>query len=225
MALVALAVLLSYLLGAVPFSLIVARMHGVDLRQHGSGNAGATNVLRVLGKGPGLVAFGLDFAKGLVPTLLAPRLVSAEAFGPDGAAWVAVAAGVAAIVGHVVTLWGRLFFGSWKGGKGVATGTGMIAGLIPVATLVAVAVFALAMAATRWVSLGSMLATLSLPLSLGVQTLLGARFAAPVWGFALVVPLFIVWTHRANVRRIADGTEPRLSDKADKLSAGGKTST
>ena len=211
---VALAVALSYLFGAVPFSLVVARAHGVDLRQHGSGNAGATNVWRVVGKGPGTLVFALDFAKGLLPTLLAPRLADASALGPDGAAWLAVLAGVAAMLGHVVTLWGRLFFGSWKGGKGVATGAGLIAGLIPVATLVAVALFAVAMWATRWVSLGSILGTLSLPVTLGVQTALGAPVAAPVWGFALLVPGFILWTHRTNVRRLLDGTEPRLSDKA-----------
>ena len=217
MASVALAVVLSYLLGAVPFSLVVARARGVDLRQRGSGNAGATNAWRVLGKGPGALVFALDLAKGLVPTLLAPHLADASALGADGAAWLAVIAGTAAMVGHVVTVWGRLFFGSWKGGKGVATGAGLIAGLIPVATLVAVAVFAGAMWATRRVSLGSILATLSLPLTLAAQTALGAQFAAPVWGFALVVPLFIVWTHRANVRRLLDGTEPRLGDKAGGL--------
>ncbi len=213
MASAALAVALSYLLGAVPFSLVVARTHGVDLRAHGSGNAGATNVWRVLGKGPGALVFALDFAKGLLPTLLAPRLVEAAALGADGGAWLAVLAGTAAMVGHVVTVWGRVFFGSWKGGKGVATGAGLIAGLIPVATLVAVAVFAGAMWATRWVSLGSILGALSLPATLAAQTALGARFAAPIWGFALVVPLFIVWTHRTNVRRLLDGTEPRLKDK------------
>lgn len=216
---VVLAVALSYLLGAVPFSLIMARLHGVDLRQHGSGNAGATNVWRVLGKGPGALVFLLDFAKGLLPTVLAPRLADASVLGPDGAAWLAVLAGVAAMLGHVYTVWGRAFFGSWKGGKGVATGAGLIAGLIPVATAVAVAVFAGAMWATRRVSLGSILGALSLPLTLGVQTALGTqhalgdRFAAPVWGFALLVPLFILWTHRTNVRRLLDGTEPRLGDK------------
>ena len=219
MASVALAVVLSYALGAVPFSLVAARLHGVDLRQHGSGNAGATNVWRVLGRGPGALVFALDFAKGLVPTLLAPRLADASALGPDGAAWLAVIAGTAAMVGHVVTVWARLFFGSWKGGKGVATGAGLIAGLIPAATLVAVAVFALAMWATRWVSLGSILGAASLPATLAAQTALGARFAAPVWGFALVVPLFIVWTHRTNVRRLLDGTEPRLNDRAEKIEA------
>ncbi len=213
----ALAVVLSYLLGAIPFSLIVARAHGVDLRQHGSGNAGATNVWRVLGKGPGALVFGLDFLKGLLPTLLAPHLADASALGPDGAAWLAVLAGVAAMLGHVVTLWGRVFFGSWKGGKGVATGAGLIAGLISVATVVAVAVFGLAMWATRRVSLGSILGAVSLPVTLGVQTVLGARFAPPVWGFALLVPLFILWTHRTNVRRLLDGTEPRLGDTAEGL--------
>ncbi len=218
----ALAVALSYLLGAIPFSLVVARAHGVDLRQHGSGNAGATNVWRVLGKGPGGLVFGLDFAKGLLPTLLvpmllAPRLASTAAQEPRVAAWLAVAAGVAAMVGHVVTLWGRVFFGSWKGGKGVATGAGLIAGLIPTATVVAVAVFASAMWATRRVSLGSILGAVSLPITLGVQTALGARVEPPVWGFALLVPLFIVWTHRTNVRRLLDGTEPRLGDKAEGL--------
>ena len=209
----ALAVVLSYLLGAIPFSLVVARAHNVDLRQHGSGNAGATNVWRVLGKGPGTLVFLLDFAKGLLPTFFASRLANATALGPDGAAWLAVLAGVAAMLGHVVTLWGRVFFGSWKGGKGVATGAGLIAGLVPAATAVAVAVFAGAMWATRRVSLGSILGAVSLPVTLAVQTALGARFAPPVWGFALLVPLFIGWTHRANVRRLLDGTEPRLGDK------------
>ncbi len=218
----ALAVALSYLLGAIPFSLVVARMHGVDLRQHGSGNAGATNVWRVLGKGPGALVFLLDFAKGLLPTLLvpmllAPRLADTVAHEPLAAAWLAVGAGVAAMVGHVVTLWGRVFFGSWKGGKGVATGAGLIAGLIPAATAVAVAVFAGAMWATRRVSLGSILGAVSLPLTLGVRTALGAHYEPPVWGFALLVPLFILWTHRTNVRRLFDGTEPRLGDKAEGL--------
>ena len=213
----ALVVVLSYLLGAVPFSLVVARAHGVDLRQHGSGNAGATNAWRVLGRGPGTLVFALDLLKGLVPVLLAPRLAGADAadlLGPWAPTWLAVIAGASAMLGHVYTVWGRLFFGSFKGGKGVATGAGMLLGLIPVAVGVGAVVFAGAMAATRWVSLGSILAAVSLPVTLGVQRALGAEVPPPVWAFALVVPVFIVWTHRANVRRLLDGTEPRLSDKA-----------
>lgn len=214
-----LVVALSYLLGAVPFSLVVGRMMGVDLRAHGSGNAGATNALRVLGKGPGLLVFLLDFAKGLAAVVLVsrladvPALTEADVLGsrPDLVmAWVMTIAGSAAMIGHVVTVWGRLFFGSFKGGKGVATGAGMLTGLAPIAVGVALLVFVGVMVATRYVSLGSILAALSLPLALVAMHLLGAESPPPVWVFGTVVPAFIVWTHRANVRRLLDGTESKM---------------
>ena len=219
----ALILLVSYLVGAVPFSLVVGRMMGVDLRRHGSGNAGATNALRVLGKGPGLGVFLLDFAKGLVAVVLVSQLrVGGESLvgllgsRPDlAAAWAATLAGTAAMLGHVFTVWGRLFFGSWKGGKGVATGAGMLAGLAPLPVALAAVVFAAVLAATRYVSLGSILAALSLPVSLVVlHAAFGVASPPPVWIFALVVPAFIVWTHRANVRRLLDGTESRVGSKA-----------
>lgn len=214
-----LVVVLSYLLGAVPFSLVVGRAMGVDLRKHGSGNAGATNALRVLGKGPGLLVFLLDFAKGLAAVVLIARLADVEALAEAGvlgsrpdlvAAWVATIAGAAAMVGHVVTVWGRLFFGSFKGGKGVATGAGMLAGLAPIAVGIALLVFIAVIAATRYVSLGSILAALSLPLALVALHLLGVESPPPVWVFGTVVPAFILWTHRANVRRLLDGTEAKM---------------
>ncbi len=221
-----LVVALSYLLGAIPFSLVVGRAMGVDLRQHGSGNAGATNALRVLGKGPGLLVFLLDFGKGLAAVALVsrladvPALVEAGALGsrPElAAAWVATIAGTAAMLGHVFTVWGRLFFGSFKGGKGVATGAGMLTGLAPLAIGIAVVVFAVVMALTRYVSLGSILAALSLPLSLLALHLgLGVESPPPVWIFAIVVPAFIVWTHRANVRRLLDGTETKMGTSGTK---------
>ena len=219
MASIVLIVALSYLLGAIPFSLVVARARGVDLRQHGSGNAGATNALRVLGKGPGLLVFALDLLKGLIATVLVAQLrVGGEALvgllgsTPELAqAWASVIAGASAMAGHVFTVWGRVFFGSFKGGKGVATGAGMLLGLIPVAVGIGIALFAAVLALTRYVSLGSMVAAASLPLTLLVERLaFGARVPPPVWAFALVVPLFIVWTHRANVRRLLEGTESRV---------------
>ena len=222
MASLALVLVLSYLLGAVPFSLVVARAMGVDLRRHGSGNAGATNAMRVLGKGPGLLVFLLDFAKGLVAVVLISQvrlggesLVGILGSRPDlAAAWAATLAGTAAMVGHVVTLWGRLFFGSWKGGKGVATGAGMLAGLAPVPVALAAVVFAVVLAATRYVSLGSILAALSLPLTLlALHFGFGRENPPPVWIFAAVVPAFILWTHRANVRRLLAGTESRIGSK------------
>ena len=213
---------LSYLLGAVPFSLVVARTLGVDLRQHGSGNAGATNAMRVLGKGPGLLVFLLDFGKGLAAVALVARLADLDALvgvlgsRPElAAAWVATLAGTAAMLGHVFTVWGRLFFGSWKGGKGVATGAGMLAGLAPLPVALAAVVFASVLAATRYVSLGSILAALSLPVTLlALHFGLGIESPPPVWIFATVVPAFIVWTHRANVRRLLNGTESRIGSKA-----------
>ncbi|MEM6326554.1 MAG: glycerol-3-phosphate 1-O-acyltransferase PlsY [Bacteroidota bacterium] len=199
----------AYLLGAIPFSLVIARMRGVDLREHGSGNAGATNAMRVLGKGPGVLVFALDFFKGLIATVVLPEAILG-ALPPE---WTMVAAGTAAMLGHVFTIWGALFFGGWKGGKGVATGAGMLTGLVPVAVLAGLVVFVTVVATTRLVSLGSILSATTIPIALGVRTLL-APSTAPglaIWIFALAVPLFIVWTHRANVRRLLAGTEARVS--------------
>ena len=218
-----LVLVLSYLLGAIPWSLVVARMRGVDLRQHGSGNAGATNAMRVLGKGPGLLVFLLDVAKGLVAVTVLAGLADVEAIRQTGllgsrtdlvAAWVATLAGTAAMLGHVFTVWGRLVFGSWKGGKGVATGAGMLAGLAPLPVAIAAVLFAVVLWATRYVSLGSILAALSLPVTLLVLHFgLGVENPPPVWIFATVVPAFIVWTHRANVRRLIDGTESQIGSR------------
>jgi glycerol-3-phosphate acyltransferase PlsY len=217
---VLLVVAASYLLGAVPFSLVVARARGVDLRQHGSGNAGATNAFRVMGAGPGLLVFLLDFGKGLAAVVLVSRLADVGAVVEAGwlgsrpdlaAAWTATIAGTAAMLGHVFTVWGRLLFGSWKGGKGVATGAGMLVGLAPIAIGLAAVVFGVVMALTRYVSLGSILGALSLPVTLvALHVGLDWRSPPPVWIFAVVVPAFILWTHRANVRRLLDGTESKM---------------
>ena len=219
---IVLIVVLSYLLGAVPFSLVVARLRGVNLREHGSGNAGATNALRVMGKGPGLAVFALDFAKGLVAVVLISQvrvggesLVGVLGSRPDLAdAWAATIAGVAAMLGHVVTVWGWVFFESWKGGKGVATGAGMLAGLAPIPIALAAALFVAVVWATRYVSLGSILGAVSLPITLlALHFGLDVRNPPPVWIFAIVVPAFIVWTHRANVRRLLNGTESRFGSE------------
>jgi glycerol-3-phosphate acyltransferase PlsY len=213
---------LAYLLGSIPWSLVVGRAMGVDIRQHGSGNAGATNAWRVLGKGPGLLVFALDFLKGLAAVLLASRVRLAGGLpdGPDAVAWAEVLAGTAAMLGHVYTLTGRLFFGSWRGGKGVATGGGMLVGLVPIAVLVAAGVFVAAVALTRYVSIGSILAAVTIPVVLLVRMALGVAVPGPILGFALVVPLFIAYTHRANVRRLLAGTEARVSDPARPIEEG-----
>ena len=186
----------SYLLGSIPFSYLVARQRGVDVRTVGSGNVGATNVMRSVGKGAGLVAFVLDAAKGAVAALIAQR----SGLGTT----VASLAAVSAIVGHMYPVW--LGF---KGGKGVATGAGAFLPLAPLATGVALVVFAVTLAVTRYVSLGSMLGAISLA---AAAALGGAP--TPVWVAAASMALLIVAKHRANIERLLAGTESRIGRRA-----------
>jgi glycerol-3-phosphate acyltransferase PlsY len=218
-----LAVVLAYLIGSIPWSLIVARARGIDLRDYGSGNAGATNAWRVLGRGPGMVVFALDFLKGAGAVLLGLRLAIGEGLPdwPDARAWAGVLAGSAAMLGHVYTLTGRIFFGSWRGGKGVATGGGMCFGLVPLAATVGAIGFLLAVALTRYVSVGSLVAAISIPAVSLIRVALGHHVPAPLLGFALIVPVFIAYTHRANLRRLLSGEEARLNDPAGRVGDGG----
>jgi len=205
----------SYLLGSIPNSVIAGRVRGVDLHRIGSGNAGATNVFRTLGKGAGTVVFVGDVLKGLLATVVVSQLRLGDGLpawlGPDSEAWIKVIAGSASILGHVYTAIGRYFYGTFRGGKGVATGMGMLLGLIPVAIGIAVVIFSAVVYTTRFVSLGSILATLSLPLSLLIQrNVFEWDIPGPIFGFTLVVPLFILYTHRANVKSLLAGTERRI---------------
>ena len=188
-----LAVLLAaYLLGSVPFSYLVARRKGIDVRSVGSGNVGATNVMRNVSVAAGLIAFALDAAKGAVAVVLA-RLV--EPSGP-----LPVLAGVMAVLGHMYPVWLR-----FRGGKGVATGAGAFLPLVPWATAGALAAFGIALALTRYVSLSSIVGSTLL----AVLAFLGG--APPVVSRAAAgIALLITWKHRSNLQRIAQGTENRL---------------
>ena len=189
---VALVLLASYLLGSIPFSYLVARMRGVDVRTVGSGNVGATNVMRSAGRAAGIAAFVLDAAKGALAAVLARKAASGVAI-PSLAA-------VSAIVGHMYPVW--LGF---RGGKGVATGAGAFLPLAPLATAAGLLTFALVAAVTRYVSAGSMAGAIVLAASAAA---LGAPW--PVWLAAASMASLIVWKHRANVRRLAAGTESRI---------------
>jgi len=183
----------AYLLGSIPFSYLVARRFGVaDVRKEGSGNVGATNVMRSAGKLAGITAFVLDFAKGVASTWGA-LLVS-------GDATCGVLAAVAAVIGHVFPVWL-----SFKGGKGVATGAGVFLPLAPAAVGIGVAVFGLTAALTRYVSLGSVAGTCALVVS---AFLLGST-PVVAWG-ALGLGLLIVLKHRTNLERIVKGRENRV---------------
>jgi len=188
----------AYLIGSIPFSFLVARAFGVaDVRRVGSGNVGATNVLRSAGRGAAVVALSLDVAKGALAVAIALRLAPGHPVLP------AVAAG-AAVVGHVYPIWLGL-----RGGKGVATGLGAFAVLEPVAALISMPIFGLTVATTHYASLGSVVGTASL----AVLTLF-FRGLDPVAIVAIATAALIVLRHRSNLRRILDGTERRLDSTA-----------
>jgi glycerol-3-phosphate acyltransferase PlsY len=186
-------VLGAYLLGSVPFSFVIARLWGVaDVRQVGSGNVGATNVMRSAGVLPGLLAFALDVSKGAAAVAVAQRL--------DGAGWLPALAAVAAVLGHVFPPW--LGF---RGGKGVATGAGAFLPLCPQASLGGVVAFGIVLAATRYVSLASIFGTLTL-----LALLVYFGVAPPVFYAGALAAALIIYKHKDNLQRLLRGTERRM---------------
>lgn len=187
---------LSYLLGATPTSYWVGKaFHGVDLREHGSGNLGATNTFRVLGWQWALPVIVVDVSKGFVPVWFFPGLSSASL------GWT-LAFGAAAIVGHMFSLWV-----GFKGGKGVATSAGVFLALAPWAVLGAFIVWLLLAVLTRYVSVASMGAAASLPVFVALSPHAGG---AGMLGFTVALALFVIWAHRSNLRRLLRGEENRI---------------
>jgi glycerol-3-phosphate acyltransferase PlsY len=182
----------AYLLGSVPFAFLLARRRGVDLRQAGSGNVGASNVLRTSGAPLAVLAMALDALKGTLAVVVAERVTAGPA--------VPVAAALASVVGHVYPLWLR-----FKGGKGVATAAGAFAFLAPVAAAVAVTVFVVIVAVTRVISIGSIGAALTL----AVMTII-MRSPWIVSAGAVLAAALIVHRHRGNLARVMAGTEQRI---------------
>ena len=186
-----------YVVGAIPTGVLVARVRGVDLTQTGSGRTGATNTLRALGPVAAAVVFGGDFAKGLVAVLMARAL-------SDGGPWPQVAAAAAAVLGHSCSV-----FIGWRGGRGVVTGMGGLVGIWPQVALVGILFGAVAIAATRYVSLGSITGTVVSGLVvIGLVIFAGQPSAYLFYG--LVVPLIILVAHRDNIERLMRGTERKL---------------
>ena len=184
--------LISYLIGAIPFGLILAKVAGAgDVRRIGSGNIGATNVLRTGRKGLAVATLVLDVLKGAVPVWLLYRY-----FGPD----MAIVGGLGAVLGHCFPIWLK-----FKGGKGAATAVGVLFALTPLVVLVVILVFAAIVAATRYVSLGSIIAAL---IASPVAYLFGQVQAAELY---LVLALIIVLKHAGNIRRLIAGSESKLS--------------
>jgi len=192
-----LSLLLGYLLGSIPSGYLAGRWcKGIDLRTIGSGSTGATNVLRSVGKGPALVVFLVDVAKGAAAVLLA-RALSQDA---TLANWIEVGAGLAALAGHIWPVWLR-----FKGGKAVATGFGMFLGLAWPVGLACFGVFLAVFSLSRIVSLASVIAAISLPLLM----VAGNNGLANVL-IALVAMALVLWRHRSNLQRLIEGSEPRV---------------
>ena len=198
-----------YLLGSLPTGWLAGRwLAGIDLRQLGSGSTGATNVLRQLGKGPALVVFLVDVLKDSAAVLLAKALLQPSGFTPITDWWV-VAAGLAALAGHIWPVWL-----GWKGGKAVATGLGMLLGLVPAVGLACFGTFLACLTLSRIVSLSSVVAALSLPLlMLGAFAGAGTGLRPAYLALALLTTALVVWRHRSNLQRLLAGQEPRLGEK------------
>ena len=197
----AVAVAIAYVAGSLPSAYIAGKVRGVDLRKHGSGNLGATNVIRVLGTRIGLVVFALDVAKGALPVLLLPRYT----VSPWPAVWIAIACGVAAILGHTRPV----FLLLRRGGKGVATAAGVFLALAPIQTLLILIVFAVVLLTSGYVSVGSLICAALLPVLIAVT--LGTK--SPIFTISVLVALFVFWTHRANIARLRRGEEHRFGKR------------
>jgi glycerol-3-phosphate acyltransferase PlsY len=206
----AIAIVLSYLLGSIPFGVIIAGAHGRDLRSIGSGNIGATNLSRALGRKWAYFCFTLDAAKGLIPMYIATKFIDSAPTTIELFLWLAV--GLAAVLGHIFPI-----YIGFKGGKGVATSFGVALGLWPyytVCALVAVAIWVVFALLWRYVSLASIAASVTFPITLILAILL-----IPAWHFAnlwpiliaaIAIPLMVITRHRENIKRLLAGTESKI---------------
>ncbi len=206
-------IIAAYLLGSIPFGQLIAELHGIDLLKIGSGNIGATNLSRALGKKWAYFCFLLDVLKGLVPMLAAGRFVSSPPTIAELFLWLAV--GVAAVLGHIFSLYMK-----FKGGKGVATSFGVALGLWPYYTIsvaIAFAVWAAFVLIWRYISLASIAASIIFPIALvaGIIFVPAWNFAGlwPLLTAAVFIPVMVIARHRENIKRILNGTESKVFSK------------
>jgi acyl phosphate:glycerol-3-phosphate acyltransferase len=200
--------LVSYLLGSIPAGYIAGRIAGIDIRDAGSGNIGATNVTRVLGKRYGYPVFIVDFLKGLMAVSLSiliekraqPISAPTELFG--------IVAAISSVIGHAFPVWL-----SFKGGKGVATSMGALFGLMPFMALIGIAVWVITFEVTRYVSVASMTAALAVPISILILMPLKQTGGAVLLYFSICLAVLVIFRHRSNLSRLVRGTEPRFKRK------------
>lgn len=203
-------ILAAYMLGAIPSAVWIGKMmYGIDVRQHGSGNAGATNVIRVLGYKAGIPVMLIDVLKGWLAVQL-PLWISISGLTPEILIYVRIGAALAAVLGHVYPI-----YVGFKGGKGVGTIAGAGISLFPLSLLIVLGIFIVVFATTHLVSLSSIIASLTFPLV--VYFIMGVRHPGLV-GLSLIVAVFIPVTHRKNIRRLIKGEENKFDFRRKKQS-------
>jgi glycerol-3-phosphate acyltransferase PlsY len=220
---------LAFLFGSIPFGLLIAKAKGIDIRQHGSGNIGATNVFRIVGKKYGIGCLLLDALKGFIPVLIAISVIQFEGmknpmsvnalsqyahhFSMPTAQIFQVLTGLCAVLGHNYTPWA-----GFKGGKGIATSAGVFVALMPAAILIMIVIWLLVFLISRYVSMASIIAAAALPL----VTLWGSWFHGkiqngtwnkPLFFFTVILAVMAIWKHRSNIVRLRNGTEHRFTRK------------
>ena len=220
-----------YAVGSIPTGYLIGKSRGVDIRQHGSGNIGATNVMRVLGKKAGYTVFACDALKGLIAVVLAKyiadhhvltllqtrsvfngaseSIVHTTEFIRLPEAIAAISAAIICIIGHNFPIW--LGF---RGGKGMATSAGVLIGMMPIVAMTCMGIWAVVFFATRYVSLASIAASIALPLSTLIFLLTGNLFGWPYFYFAVAACFLAIWRHRSNIVRLMNGTENRFARKS-----------
>jgi len=210
---VAAIVLVAYLLGSIPWGLLVAKSQGIDIRKHGSGNIGATNVWRVMGKKWGLITFAADMGKGLAAVLIAKWIAGHWSYTVSlphdrqevqhlAHDFAGIAAALGCILGHSFPIWLR-----FKGGKGVATSLGVIFGMMPVAAVIDMVLWGSVFGISGYVSLASMIAAVALPVIVVALLAIGWVHGWGNFFFAVAAGTLVVWRHRENIKRLVAGTE------------------
>lgn len=227
--------LIAFLLGSIPFGLLIAKSQGINIREHGSGNIGATNVLRVVGKKYGVTCFVLDFLKGLFPALIGVAMIQYEGqdqtmtigflkdFGTTLSAaeqtkaqTLQLVTGLCAILGHNYSPWVN-----FKGGKGIATSAGVFAAFAPFAIPVLIVIWCLFFFTTRYVSVASIAASAALPLTVVYgawkhEKLQDGTWNKPLLFFSIFIGVMAIWKHRSNIVKLMNGTENRFARKNKK---------
>ena len=202
------ALIVSYLLGSIPAGYLAGRLAGVDIRKAGSGNIGATNVTRVLGKAYGYPVFAIDFLKGLAAVSVSILIARHTQLPEKWMELIGIVAAVSCVTGHVFPVWLQ-----FKGGKGVATSAGALFGLMPVALLIGAAIWIAMFQVTRYVSVASITAAIALPIVILIMISLDQARTMALLYFSICLAAMVILRHRSNLSRLVRGTEPRFKRK------------